>query len=245
MTTPLIGITTGSRKFNGTGHVAVMPTYPHAVTLAGGAPVMLPIEPDMDYLRRIYDRLDALLLSGGGDIAPGSFGSREISPYLSKVDPQRDAVEFQLVRWAVKDDKPLLAICRGHQVLNTALGGTLYQDIRHEVAGALRHDHTSEKWFYQTVHEVAITDGSTLHHALGTNGLRTAVNSLHHQALNRVADDLQVVATADDGIIESVEVPGARYMVGVQWHPEALVDNYPQMRGLFTTLVSKASMSDA
>jgi putative glutamine amidotransferase len=221
--------------------MGVRPTYPHAVAIAGGAPALIPLSIDTDILRAHYERLDGLVLSGGGDIAPERYGAAP-SPYSTGIDFNRDEIEILLARWAVEDDKPLLAICRGHQVLNVALGGTLIQDIREEVSNALRHDPPTDDWFTILAHEVAIVAGSTLHAALGGER-RLAVNSLHHQSVRQVATDLRIVACADDGIVEGIEHPDRRFVVGVQWHPEALVDQHPPMKRLFEELVHSAMAS--
>jgi putative glutamine amidotransferase len=238
----LIGISVGSRRVPDdadAAYLAVLPTYPHAVSLAGGTPVLIPLQTAQHGLRRIFDRLDGIVISGGGDVSPACYGA-SASPYTARIDASRDEVEMQLARWAVDEDKPLLAICRGIQVLNVALGGTLIQDIRHEVPNALRHDHDAHKWFRQIVHDVTVEGGSRLHAALGARQNRYAVNSLHHQALAVIAGDLSPVARADDGIIEGVEMAGRRFVVGVQWHPEALVDDHPSMRSLFESFVRAA-----
>jgi putative glutamine amidotransferase len=215
-------------------------TYTHAVEVAGGAPVMIPLQLQGEALRRVYERLDGLVISGGGDVAPSRYGATEVSPYTVNVDDNRDEIEMDLVRWALADDKPLLAICRGHQVLNVTLGGTLYQDIREEVQGALRHEAPSAAWFSRLKHEVEVETGSRLQAALGLDGSSLTVNSLHHQGIARVADDLTVSAWAADGIVEGLEIPKNRFTVGVQWHPEALVDDHPAMRHLFQSLVESA-----
>ena len=220
--------------------MALRPTYVHAVTVAGGAPMMIPLETNASVLRSIFDRLDAVVISGGGDIDPQRYGA-EHSLYTAGVDTERDAVEIQLAQWAVEEDKPLLAICRGHQILNVALGGTLNQDIQDTLPGSLRHDAPSDDWFARTVHDVSVTSGSKLHAALGGEETNLAVNSLHHQALDRVADALTVVACAADGIVEGVEVHYRRFIIGVQWHPEGLVDEHPRMKQLFESLVSAAA----
>jgi putative glutamine amidotransferase len=239
---PLVGISVGSIKspVSGAPYLAVRPTYTHAVEQAEGAVVMIPLRLDGDGLRRIYERLDGIVLSGGGDVDPQCYGAETVSPYTMGIDPDRDELELRLVRWAIADNKPLLCICRGIQVLNVALGGTLIQDIREEVPGALRHEAPSDDWFTRMAHEVTVSASSQLHAALAITGERLAVNSLHHQALGAVALDLTVVAHADDGIVEGVQIDGNRFTLGVQWHPEALVDDHPHMQHLFGALVEAA-----
>lgn len=238
---PLIGISIGTLNHptSGSTFLAVRPTYPHAVALAGGIPVMIPTNLDDSSLRAVFDRLDGLVLSGGGDVDPQHYGA-DCSPYTEKVKPECDETHLRLAKWAVEADKPLLAICRGLQVLNVALGGTLIQDIRDEVPGALRHDAQSDAWFPRLVHDVEIVPGTQLHAALGGHTTMIKVNSLHHQAAQRIGEGLEAVGCATDGIIEGLEHPARRFVVGVQWHPEALADQHAEMRQLFTSLLSAA-----
>lgn len=217
-------------------------TYTHAVTLAGGVPVVISSTLDQNTLRVLYDQLDGILLSGGGDVHPSQYGSKQISPFTDRIDNARDHVEIQLVRWAVEDDKPLLAICRGHQVLNVALGGTLIQDIREEVPRALRHDSPDERWFDHILHDVILESDTPLSAALKISGEIMPVNSLHHQALGRIAPGLEVAARAPDDIIEGVTMPERRFIIGVQWHPEALVDDRQPMLNLFKSFIESATL---
>jgi putative glutamine amidotransferase len=240
MTAPLIGISvrTVISSSSQARYLAVRPTYPHAVDLAGGIPILIPMHIEVDALRSLFDRLDGLVLTGGGDIDPAQYGA-ECSLYTADIDAERDRVELQLARWAVEANKPLLTICRGTQVLNVALGGTLIQDIRDEVPNTLRHDPPDDSWFPRLTHDVDVVGGSKLHSALGQTKL--AVNSLHHQALGKIADALEVVACAPDGIVEGIEHPDCHFIVGVQWHPEVLVDDHPPMLNLFKSLIEAAS----
>jgi putative glutamine amidotransferase len=239
MTAPLIGISvrTVINPASQARYLGVRPTYPHAVDLAGGIPLLIPMHIEDSALRSLFDRLDGLVLTGGGDVDPASYGA-EYSPYTADIDVERDRVEMQLVRWSIDTDLPLLTICRGTQVLNVALGGTLIQDLRDEVPNALRHDPPDDSWFPRLTHDIDVVGGSKLHNALGQTHL--AVNSLHHQALAHIADGLAVTACAPDGIVEGVELPDKRFVVGVQWHPEALVDEHPHMLGLFKSLIQAA-----
>ncbi len=221
--------------------MGVRPSYTRAVALAGGAPALIPLETDEVALRAVYNRLDGIVLSGGGDISPDRYGAAQ-SPYTTGVDTNRDEADLRLARWAVEDDKPLLCICRGTQVLNVAMGGTLFQDIREQVPGALRHDSPAEdEWFMRTVHPVEVSTASYLADVMGL--CRISVNSLHHQALDRIGSGLRVVANAPDGIIEGIEHPERRFVIGVQWHPEALAEQMEPMRRLFSALVSAAAKS--
>lgn len=239
---PLIGITafeTTHRQPPHTPLYALGQRYAHAVETGGGAGIILAPGLSDESLREIFARLDGLLLSGGGDIDPARYGESP-HPALGTISPARDHAEVLLAQWAVQADKPLLCICRGIQVLNVALGGSLIQDIPGQVAGALQHNFDSVRVPHEQIaHPVEIEPGSRLADALGT--LTAQVNSWHHQALARVASPLHVVARAPDGIIEAVEIPHQRFIVGVQWHPEWLYDTQPEMLRLFQTFVRAAS----
>lgn len=233
---PLIGITAGydTDRCNGWPLLSLRPAYSRAVALGGGAPVVIPLGLNQDDLRGIYNRLDGLLFSGGGDIEPGQYNARP-GPFTVSVNAERDKQEMCLVRWALDEEKPLLAICRGHQVLNVALGGDLYQDIRSEIDSRIRHD-LSPAWFERTVHHVDISPGSNLRRIIDADTLE--VNSLHHQAIRSAGSGLSISALSGDGIVEAVELGGHRFALGVQWHPEALAESYPQHRDLFQALAA-------
>ncbi len=195
-------------------------TYVDAILRAGGAPMLIPPVSDEATLRVLYERLDGVLFAGGGDIAPAYYGD---TPHekLGTIDELRDAAELPMARWAVADGKPVLGICRGVQLLNVALGGTLYQDIPSQIESALSHNRSYEEedWTY-LAHEMTIAPGSRLRELLGVE--RMAINSLHHQAVRTIAPGLQAVAWAPDGVIEALEGTGESFLLGVQCHPEAL-----------------------
>jgi putative glutamine amidotransferase len=204
------------------------------VIRAGAAPLLIPAVTDERLLRSIYVSLDGLVLSGGGDVHPIHFGEA-LHEKCEPVLPERDETELALARWAVDDGKPLLAICRGIQVLNVALGGSLYQDIEDQIPRAERH-----RWYPDyprdlLSHTVAVTPETRLARVLGTVSL--GVNSMHHQALKDVAPGLIVVARAPDGVIEGLDVDGHPFALGVQWHPEELAAGDPAQQGLFDALV--------
>jgi putative glutamine amidotransferase len=236
---PLIGVTCGQRANpQGVMFLSAVPSYVHAIEVAGGLPVILPVTLGEAALEEIYRRIDGVVLPGGGDVTPSAYGAEPVAAVYG-ADEMRDAFEFALARWAVRDDKPLLAICRGHQVLNVALGGTLYQHIPDDCSSDLSHGHSFATQRAHLAHRAAIDAESRLARALGATD--TPVNSLHHQAVDRVAEVLRVTAHADDGLIEGLEHPERRFIVGVQWHPEELVDLEPPMRRLFETFVQIAA----
>jgi putative glutamine amidotransferase len=234
---PLIGITSASTKADSLSYHRAYAANAFAVAQAGGLPVYVPCGLDVETLHAIYDRLDGVLLPGGGDVDPVHYG-REPHPATQNIDDPRDALELTIARWAVDDDMPVFGICRGHQVLNVALGGTLVQDIPSEIgASAHRHDTNGEPRTTRA-HTVRIEVSSRLAALVGQ--LQLEVNSLHHQAVDRLAPGLVATAWADDGVIEAVEAPAKRFVLGVQWHPEDLVDDDEAMRRLFKAFIDAA-----
>jgi putative glutamine amidotransferase len=229
---PVIGIT--ARRILRDGTLTpidgLYPDYCASVALAGGAPVLIPAVLGEPALRRIYERLDGILFPGGVDVAPARFG-QEPHPDLGTVDLALDEVELLLARWALEDRLPILGICRGIQLLNVAAGGTLYQDIPALIPGAIAHACPDQP----DAHSVVIEAGCRLSVALGATACRT--NSRHHQAVQEVAPGMVVTARCSDGVIEGLEMPKARFIVGVQWHPENLAATSAQMLGLFRAFV--------
>jgi len=204
----------------------------------GAVPVMVPLfDQDDATLRALYDRLDGVLLAGGVDLEPGTFGEAP-HPRLGRTDPARDQVELKLARWAIAEGKPLLGLCRGHQVLNVALGGTLYQDIEAQVPGAIRHDYFPGFPRDYLAHQVTVTPGSRLHAA--ARGSTMPVNSMHHQAVKTLAPGLVATAHAEDGVIEAIETEGPGYLVGVQWHPEVFEKRDERIQRLFGGFITAA-----
>lgn len=235
---PLIGISCGTFHDRdwcppSFGH---RQTYVDAILRAGGAPMLIPPVQDELILRELFSRLDGLLLAGGGDIEPARYGA-EPHENLGTVDPLRDSAELPMARWAVAEGKPVLGICRGIQVINVALGGTLYQDLPSEVDGNLAHNLSYEREDWTLLaHELRLSPDSRLRHLLGVE--RLLVNSLHHQAVREVAPGLRAVAWAPDGVIEAVEGVGEGFVLGVQCHPEALQGGAdPRWQAVFTAFV--------
>jgi putative glutamine amidotransferase len=239
---PLIGITTFHRRpasNHGSAMQAQQASYLGAIAGAGGAPILVPLYLEENALQAIFERLDGLVLPGGVDVSPDVYGE---APHdkLGRVYEPLDRTELALTRWAVAVDCPVLAICRGIQVLNVALGGSLYQDIPSQLPDALEHDRFRSRGYppIDQAHDVNVEAGSRLAAALSATQVTT--NSRHHQAIKVPASKLATVAYTSDGLIEGVEMPGARFIIGVQWHPENLVDKDPAMRCLFETFVEAA-----
>lgn len=233
---PIIAITAPLRTEHSVTRVRLGLGYPRAVEHAGGAPVLVaPLERDTD-AARIMDAVDALLLTGGEDVDPARYGAAR-HPSVTSVSAERDATELALLRAAHERHKPVLAICRGIQLLNVAFGGSLVQDIPSQRPGALAHDRPEEEGAVRA-HEVSVVPGSILAGALGATSLQ--VNSFHHQSADRIAEPLKLTASAPDGIVEGLEWRGDDWWaVAVQWHPEELDGRWEA--GLFRAFVERAA----
>jgi len=222
--------------------------YPAAIAHAGGMPWILPCVTERRLVRECVRRADGVVLTGGDDLDPALFRPRTPARLRKTVTldhPLRDELEFAVIREVFAQRKPLLAICRGLQVLNVALGGTLIVDIPQEVPGALAHKRMDRK--NDPVHEVALTPGSLLHKSHATQTL--GVNSSHHQAAGRVALKLRVTGVSPDGVIEGLELKPAAarrgsWLVAVQYHPERLFDRHPAHARLFGAFVRASSRKD-
>lgn len=210
--------------------------YIHAVELAGGIPVMLPVYDDYRQLLEVLRRLDGVLFAGGNDVNPLLYGAHP-SQKTGTVTPNRDRQEIQLARHLIEDTRlPVLYICRGNQILNVALGGTLHQDL---VESHFQNHSVLTAPATEVCHKVDIVDRSLLRKLLGKDTLE--VNSLHHQAVDEVGNGLVVSARAADGVIEALELPQREgFTLAVQWHPEMLVDSYADHKILLETFVAKA-----
>jgi putative glutamine amidotransferase len=226
-----IGITSTACIYDGRHVEEITRAYISSVLRAGGLPVILPIlEPG--HAESMLDGLDGLLLSGGGDLDPVCYGG-EMIPEVDGVDPARDAWELALVTRAGERGIPVLGVCRGAQVLNVAAGGTLIPDLPtvSDVA------HRERERFAEEIHPVEVLAGSRLAWAMGRE--RAGVNTLHHQAVDRVGRGLRAVAWGPDGFVEAVESTTPAPALGVQWHPE-LLPHVPGHPELFTWLVEAA-----
>lgn len=231
---PLIAI---SARFSDTAEGWRVPTYAtgrtycDAIVRAGGLPVVLPpVADSIPHLPELFAGLHGLVLPGGPDVDPDCYGATERHPTLYGVRTEHDVFEMALARAAIAADRPLLAICRGMQVLNVALGGSLHQHIT--------DDEVDVKHRFE-MHPVQLDGTCRAALAMGTD--RPTGHSVHHQALDRVGDGLVITARADDGTIEGVELPDRDWVVGVQWHPEDTADGDAQQQALFDELVRRAA----
>jgi putative glutamine amidotransferase len=233
---PLIGITTNqSHNVYWQPTVMVMQSYVNAIVQAGGVPVLIPSLITEDGWDAIYSRLDGILFSGGGDVGLEHFPGQPHSR-IDDVDPARDAIELNLVNAAASNGKPFLGICRGCQVVNVALGGTLYTHIPDQLPNALDHDYPGNKRTI-LVHELKIEEGTRLADIYGEPIIN--VNSLHHQGLKDIAPSLRASGHAPDGLVEAIELRDHPFGIAVQWHPEWLTDQ-ESTRNLFRKFVQAA-----
>ncbi|MGZ9234209.1 MAG: gamma-glutamyl-gamma-aminobutyrate hydrolase family protein [Anaerolineales bacterium] len=218
---PVIGITTNqSRNANGQPTIMLMQSYVNAVIQAGGVPVLIPSLIAEDGWDALYSRLDGILFSGGGDIGL-EYSPGDPHPRIDDVDLARDAIELKLVQAATSDGKPFLGICRGCQVVNVALGGTLYTHIPDQLPNALDHSYPGNMRKV-LVHEVKIEEGTQFAKIFDEPIIK--VNSLHHQGIKDIAPSLRVAGHAPDGLVEAIELPDHPFGLAVQWHPEWLTD---------------------
>lgn len=245
---PLIGVTTQTLQAidgipGGLPQSDVMnQRYYIAVALAGGAPTLIPLlDDEPEALWAVYDACDGILIPGGVDVDPKYFGE-DPHPKLGRTDGARDRVEMQVTRWALEDRKPLLGLCRGLQVLNVTMGGSLWQDLEEQVPESIKHDYFPTYGFDRDhlAHEVTLTKGCRLRNLMELE--RIPVNSMHHQGIKTLAPGLVASAVAPDGLIEAVESANEdHFLVGVQWHPEVFEMTDPHTRHVFREFINASS----
>jgi putative glutamine amidotransferase len=211
--------------------------YITALEVVGAAPVILPLALGIGTLRSLYDRLDGLFMAGGGDLNPACYGKGTYTK-TEGIDSLRDEAELILTRWALEDGMPLLGVCRGVQTMNVAMGGTLIQDVTDQWPNAMRHQYFPEKPRHYVAHDIAVLPDTHLSAILGHSA---RVNSFHHQAIEKVGTGFRVAAYAPDGVVEAIERQNGSFAVGVQWHPESLIDTDSSMYALFEAFVKQAA----
>ena len=230
---PLIGITC-SHQWEEPRRFYVHTAYVQAVAAAGGIPVLVPYQDD-SCLEAILGQIAGLLVPGGSDLDSSHF-NQELHPKSGIIDPWRDCLDLAMIRGALARELPILAVCRGSQVLNVACGGSLIQDIESQIQEPIKHQQQAPAWY--PTHEVAIEAGSLLARIFETTSLR--VNSFHHQALDQIASGFRVSAAAGDGVVEAIESVNHRFVLGVQGHPELMINGDPAMGKLFVHFVGAA-----
>ncbi|HIX24285.1 MAG TPA: gamma-glutamyl-gamma-aminobutyrate hydrolase family protein [Candidatus Lachnoclostridium avicola] len=234
MKRPVIGITAS----HDTEHdkLFINSVYLRAIRNAGGIPMIFPMEVTEDDLRDLVTLTDGVLFTGGDDIHPFLYGE-ETDAKCGNVSQPRDSMEMALVPLVMEFGKPIFGICRGIQILNTAMGGTLYQDIPSQFKSELSIAHRQPFAYKVPSHTVDITPGTLLSRILGEEHASIAVNSMHHQAIKDVAPGLEVCGYAPDKMIEAVYAPDYPFLLGVQWHPEHLTTSQPDAAKLFAAFV--------
>jgi putative glutamine amidotransferase len=209
----------------------MIPGYMKGILDAGGAPVILPIAKDEPTLRFYAGKLDGFLFTGGDDIDPSIYGQEPL-PECGAPFPERDGMEIALFRIAFEMDKPMLGVCRGLQLLNVALGGSLYQDIPTQLESGVFVNHNQSPPYDSPSHTVKLVGGELLSSLLGTDEIH--VNSSHHQGICRLAPGAVILEKSPDGLIEAFRFPGKRMILAVQWHPEMMPDAEEQRLKIFS-----------
>jgi putative glutamine amidotransferase len=238
---PLIGISTMDDHDAAGIHAprfSMNQSYSKAVMAAGGVPILIPHQEEPEALRRIYEVLDGILLPGGLDVHPKYYG-QDPHPALDPVDVGLDTAETTMIPWALEDDMPIFGICRGEQILNVVMGGTLVQDIYSEYPTTIDHRESFKRKIRDYLaHDIAIDPGSRLRELVDAD--RVWVNTSHHQAIDKVAPGLVATAWSPDGIIEAVESPDHYFVMAVQCHPEEMWRKHKWASNLFETFVRAA-----
>lgn len=238
---PVIGIlanieTIDKAPFLGLEKSSLHQNYIHSIIKAGAVPIVLPVVQDSSLIQSQIDLIDGLVLSGGGDVQPSLYGE-EPHPDLGNVNPVRDHFEEEALLIAFRQKKPILGICRGLQLMNVAFGGSLYQDLnQHKSETRIKHDQQAP--IHVPYHSIEIEPSTLLYEMF--RELQIGVNSFHHQGIKELAPDFIVSARSKDGMIEGIERINYPFLVGVQWHPERMVDHDSGMLNLFKAFVKQA-----
>ena len=237
---PIIGISSSvivddSGNFAGYKRAYVNKDYVDAVVRAGGVPLIIPFTTDKEVIISQVQVIDALILSGGHDVSPYNYG-QEPNPKLGETFPQRDQFDFQLIQYAMEENKPILGICRGIQIINTYFGGSLYQDLSDFENKVIMHNQAKNPQL--PTHTVTIERNSKLFEIFKEEKLLT--NSFHHQAVKEVGKGLAVTARTSDGIIEAIEHRDYPFLIAIQWHPEMLHKSVAKMNLIFSALIVTA-----
>ena len=211
--------------------------YVEAVRSVGGLPLLIPLQYPTGEIERLTRLFDGILIIGGNDVDPKRYNGVP-DPSVSAPNPERDALEIAIVRLAAEQDLPLFGICRGEQVMNIAMGGTLYTDLPSQFPTVLRHQQSDDTPVSKLTQRVRIDPASRLYAIVGAETIWT--NTFHHQAVQRLGNGFRVAAAATDGVVEAIEIPERSFFIGVQWHPEGLQDHAEEAR-LFKAFVAAAA----
>lgn len=237
MVRPMIGITPGENKEKDA--LVARKGYMEAIVACGGLPLLLPLEAgeDESLWADIAGQLDGFLFSGGGDVDPRLYGEHTMT-YCGQIDPKRDVMELALMAHVAAAKKPVLAVCRGVQVMNVALGGTLYQDIPAQHQGEMPLAHWQKMPYNYPAHEASVQEGTLLRRLMEKDTIE--VNSMHHQGIKDVAPGLVASAFAPCGLAEALEMPGHPFFLGLQWHPEHMWRKDAGQRRIFEAFIAAA-----
>ncbi|MTI65758.1 MAG: gamma-glutamyl-gamma-aminobutyrate hydrolase family protein [Firmicutes bacterium] len=238
---PLIGISAElkvdeSGRFPGYRRVYVNEDYIKSVELVGGVPIIIPLTDNEENIKKCIERMDGLILSGGHDVTPLSYGEEPLQK-LGNILPERDKFDLKLLKKAYELNKPILGICRGHQIINVFFGGNIYQDLSYIEGCKIKHDQYNLSNI--VTHTVEVKENTILREVLGKEIL---TNSFHHQVIKDVAPGFIISAKAKDGVIEAIEKKGEQFILGVQWHPEMMaVKKDENMLKVFKKLIKVSS----
>ncbi|MCR1951116.1 MULTISPECIES: gamma-glutamyl-gamma-aminobutyrate hydrolase family protein [unclassified Clostridium] len=236
MNKPIIGVTAlfDDEKES----IWMLPSYLDAITDAGGIPVILPIIDNEEDIKTLANKFDGFLLAGGQDINPEIYKEKKLA-HCGGINVARDKMEKSLLKEILTIDKPLLAICRGFQLLNSYLGGSLYQDIKIDRNNNKDSIHRQEKPYNKPSHKVIVKKNSLLFDIMQKEEIM--VNSMHHQAIKNVSPNVTDAAISEDGVIESIYIKDRKFVLGVQWHPEHLYKDYEEQFNIFKEFINRCS----
>lgn len=230
---PIIGLTSQYNQLVDKKMIEINSTYVNAVEKAGAIPVIIPILKNLDHIERYINLIDGLIITGGVDISPLRYGENPLKD-TDVICAERDKMELNLLELGIKKSIPVMGICRGLQLINIAFGGTLYQDIPSQISTA--HGHVSLSTMRSGYHEIHLVEDGYLYDIFKKD--KIVVNSLHHQSIKEIGKNLKVVAKSEDGIIEAIESTDDKKIYGVQFHPEALVDNHEEFIEVFKYFIN-------
>lgn len=240
MRKPIIGITSAHEKEEGLRNyhrTTLSIDYTKSVVAGGGVPIVIPVTSDREVIKEQLAMLDGLLLSGGADLNPFLYG-QDFKEGMGVIQPERDECEMIIIEEFLKTGKPILGICRGHQLLNVYFKGTLFQDMRY--AGENHLQHTQKLYPELQTHKVNIVDDNNILAEL--YGKEIATNSFHHQSVDKLGEGLTLIAEANDGIVEAFQMKSHKFLYGIQWHPEMMTARgSTEMRKIFEKFVKICS----